>query len=425
MATYEKLPSGNYRITVSMKYDNDGKQHRARMVWQPEPEKTEKQTQKQLTRVMVDFENRVLSGEYSDSKNMRLDDFCVEYLALTKTALAPRTWTSYKNTIESRIIPALGHIKLSDLRPLHVQRFIKMLEEPGQYEDIHYKQWQKRAAAMQTKGKPIPPEPKKQIYLSATTIQRIHSVLQSILARALKLGLISSNPASTAKIDMPKVQQAEVQMLDENAANAVLQALESEPIKYQVMIHLALTLGCRRGELMALTWQSIDFQTNTVTINHSAYKLTGQPIAIKEPKNKSSIRKIAVPQYCIELLKTYRKEQAEYRLSIGNQWQDESNWIFTQFDGHIMNPDTPSSWFPKFLKAHGLPHVKFHALRHSSATLLLYSGANIKEVASRLGQTQLSTTSRYLHALQPADQAAANTFDSMFGNKAEKKSGQA
>ncbi|HEX3037667.1 MAG TPA: site-specific integrase [Oscillospiraceae bacterium] len=161
-----------------------------------------------------------------------------------------------------------------------------------------------------------------------------------------------------------------------------------------------------------------------VNIRNSAYKLTNQPIQIKEPKNSGSIRKITLPKYCVNLLKLYRKEQNEERLKLGDQWCG-NNWVFTQWDGQEMNPDTPSNWFPKFLKSHGLPHVKFHAPRHSSATLLLYSGYNIKAVASRLGHTQLATTNRYLHALQATDQAAADTFNGMFEKKAEKKNEQA
>ena len=82
-----------------------------------------------------------------------------------------------------------------------------------------------------------------------------------------------------------------------------------------------------------------------------------------------------------------------------------------------MNPDTPTRQFAKFLARNEIPHRKFHALRHTSATLLLSSGTNIKNVASRLGHTQLSTTNRYVHALRDADEKAANTFETLFAQK--------
>ena len=420
MATIEKR-GDSYRIIASVGYDTDGKQIRKRMTWTPSEGMTPRQIKKELVRVEVEFESAIKNGEYLDSKNIRLYDFCTEYLNLTKAALAPRTWSSYQSIIRQRISPVLGHIKLAELRPLHVQRFIKALEEKGQFDDLHHKQWVIRAENAKKACKTIPLEPAKKEYLSAATIKRIHAVLQSVLGRALKLGLISVNPADCEKIDLPIIEQAEVQILDKDDVESVFQALESEPLKYQVMIHMALTLGCRRGELMALRWDSIDMENGSVSIDHSAFKLTGEPVRTKGPKNKGSIRKLTLPEYCTNLLKIYRKEQNEERLKLGDQWHGD-NWVFTQWDGQEMNPDTPSSWFPKFLKSHGLPHVKFHALRHSSATLLLYSGSNIKAVASRLGHTQLATTNRYLHALRPADQAAADTFNGMFGKKTEKKS---
>ena len=96
-------------------------------------------------------------------------------------------------------------------------------------------------------------------------------------------------------------------------------------------------------------------------------------------------------------------------MRLGDQWQGEG-YLFTQWNGKQMNPQTPTRQFAKFLDRHGIPHRKFHALRHTSATLLLANGTNIKTVASRLGHTQLSTTNRYVHALRDADEAAAQTF---------------
>lgn len=250
-------------------------------------------------------------------------------------------------------------------------------------------------------------------------------MLQSVLGRAVKLGLIPSNPADSTKLDLPHVELPDVQILDENAAAAVLTALEGEPLKYQVLIHLALCLGCRRGELIALHWSNIDFETGMVRITHSAYKLSGAPEELKDPKNRSSIRTLTIPKYCCKLLMAYHAEQTAERMKLGSLWKDE-DFIFTQWNGEEMNPDTASKWFSAFLKRHSLPHVKFHALRHSSATLALQDGANIKVVAAHLGHSQLSTTNRYVHALASADRALAEGFEKRFGQTStQQKRGQA
>ena len=96
------------------------------------------------------------------------------------------------------------------------------------------------------------------------------------------------------------------------------------------------------------------------------------------------------------------------------------NWVFTQADGKPMYPTTPTLQFTKFLKRNDLPHLKFHALRHTSATLLLSNGTNIKNVATRLGHSQLKTTDRYVHAVEEAEKQASNTFENLF-NKDRKR----
>jgi integrase len=402
-----------YQITVSCGYDANGKKILKTTTWTPPAGMTEKQTQKELGRQKFIFENEIKSGNVAEGKNIKLTDFCTEYLEIIASTLAPTTLRSYKKTIEQRIIPALGHIKLTDLRPLHVQRFIQMLEEKGQFIDLHYKQWEKRAEKAKKAGKKMPPAPDKKDYLSAASIKRFHAVLQSVLGRALKLGLIAYNPANGEKLDLPHIESPEVQILDEDAAVAVLEALESEPLKYQVMVHMALCLGCRRGELVALHWRNINLETGMVKIEHSAYKLPGEDVKLKDPKNKSSLRNVILPTYCCDLLKIYRSEQTKERLKLGTLWHDD-DFIFTTWNGEEINPDTPSKWFPAFLKRKSLSHVKFHALRHSSATLALYNGANIKAVSGRLGHAQLSTTNRYLHLIKAADENIAESFNNLF-----------
>lgn len=134
MATIEKRGK-SYRITASAGYSINGKQVRARTTWTPEQSMTERQIQKELEKQTALFENSVENGQYVNTKNIKLAEFCKEYLSMTEATLSPTTWRSYQRTIELRINPALGHMKLSDLRPIHVQKFIRQLEEPGKVID--------------------------------------------------------------------------------------------------------------------------------------------------------------------------------------------------------------------------------------------------------------------------------------------------
>ena len=109
-------------------------------------------------------------------------------------------------------------------------------------------------------------------------------------------------------------------------------------------------------------------------------------------------------------------EKTEQAIKFNDKWHNE-NWLFTQDNGEIMNPQTPTKQFSKFLKKYGLKHHKFHSLRHTSATLLLYGGVNIKQVQQRLGHGDISTTNKYLHCIAEADEEAANVLQNMLITK--------
>ena len=195
----------------------------------------------------------------------------------------------------------------------------------------------------------------------------------------------------------------------------MLQCLEKEPSQNQLLVHLAILTGCRRGELLALTWDDIDYDTGIITVSKSNYQMPGGEVRTKTPKTRGSIRQVAVPEYCLEMLRAYQEKQPE--LLTG---ENKGKWIFTRADGSPMPPQRATRWFSDFLFRNHLRHRKFHSLRHTSATLLLLNGTDIKTVSARLGHTQLSTTNRYVHALSEADLNAAKLLGRLFagGDKA-------
>ena len=118
----------------------------------------------------------------------------------------------------------------------------------------------------------------------------------------------------------------------------------------------------------------------------------------------------------IELVKLLHEKRQHEAEELGTAWQG-GDWLFTKWDGSIMHPQTPSQQFAKFLERHNLPHHKFHALRHTSATLQLLGGVNIKQVSGRLGHADLRVTNQYLHCLAEADEVAANVLQEMLITK--------
>jgi integrase len=119
---------------------------------------------------------------------------------------------------------------------------------------------------------------------------------------------------------------------------------------------------------------------------------------------------MAIPQALCDVLQELKKEQDRKKALLGDKWF-ESGFIFTDWCGHVMHPHTPTKQFDKFLKKYGFRHLKFHGLRHSSATYLLSNGCDIKTVSKRLGHTSIDTTNIYVHALAKTDKAAADCFD--------------
>lgn len=371
----------SYRIRVSDGYGTDGKQRRQTMTWKVPQNMTEKQALKAVQAAAVEFEEQVRNGLAGSQRSLKLADFIPTYLDIKKDILAPRTYEFYCNISESLIIPLLGHIKLIDLKPAHVQQFIKYLQD-------------------NSKTKPSP-----------STIKRKVAILQSILKQAVKLGLIQTNPADAERLSMPKQIAPQVEIFTKDEAIEMLTALEDEPLQYKTIIYLALMTGAREGELVALKFSDIDFIDNAITIERAAYKLAGQPTMTKPPKD-NDVRKVNVDEYTIDLIRQLKAEKEQERLRLGTAWEGDE-WLFTTWNGSIMFPSTPSHWFSDFLKRHGLKHRKFHALRHTSATLLLLTGTNIKQVSGRLGHADLRITNQYLHCLADADKAAANALGNM------------
>ena len=389
--------NNSYQICVSCGYDVTGRQICRYMTYTPEPGMTAKQIKKEVDRQAVLFEEECLSGKAAADGKMKLGEFIPIYLENAKNTLSPVVFEKYTRMLNICIIPMLGHMKIKEIKPIHIQRFINALQE----RDTHFD------------GKPGK--------LSAATIKRYYVMIQSVMHSAYKLGLIGVNPADSDRITLPKTEEETTDIFTEDELYNVFEALKSEPLMYQVLIHLALNTSCRRGELVGLKWSDVDFQTGIITISRSNYKLTGDPEIRSKTTKTGKSRKVMVPSYCLSMLRKYRAEQASTRLLLGDYWQGD-NWIFVQSDGRPMYPTTPTQWFSKFLKRHDLPHRKFHALRHTSATLLLSNGTNIKNVAARLGHSQLKTTNRYVHAVEQAEREAAETFEKLFNTEQKRKS---
>lgn len=346
--------------------------------------------QKLPVRTVVQKVQKKKQDCYCDA-DVQFEDFVPCYLETAKVVLSPTTYASYKRIISRLIIPFFGGLRLKEVTPAHVQKFVNSLSS-----------MQKKSQEKESDG---------QKTLSAATVSRYLVILRSIFRLAVKLDYIDDSPAGSAHVSVPKVKEVRVDIFTREEASEMLQRLEQEDLQFQTLIQLAVFTGARRGELVGLKFSDIDFANRKITIERSAYKVAGQPPAVKPPKDYQ-IRSVTINKSCCELLELLRQKKGEERRQLGDMWKGD-DWVFTQHNGQMMNPMTPTKQFSKFLKKHGLKHRKFHSLRHTSATLLLYAGIDIRNVQGRLGHGDIETTNKYLHLIDEADAAAADRLDSM------------
>lgn len=405
----ERRGKNSFRLTVSCGFDGAGNRivHRKTVkVKGKSEEKQLEEAQKELVKFTVEIEE----GQHYGSSKMKLSAFVEQFLdKYGKEHLAPKTLTRYKDILQGRVVPALGHHRLVDLRPMHLLDFYNDLQQNGIRKD------------------------EKKGTLSPQTIRHHHRVLHTLFAVAVQWGTIKDNPA--ARVQAPKVPKKDAGSYDEEQTAALLSALEKEPLEYlkhKVAVMLALTTGARRGEIMGLEWKDIDFDAGTLKIERSSQYVEGYGIITKEPKNESSKRVIPLTLSMIKLLKKYETWQKQERLRLGAEWEKEAKehlgdaWedndrLFRTWNGSPAYPGSITHWFKDFLERHDLPPLPFHGLRHTAATLLIGAGTQDLTVAALLGHSDPGTTKRiYAHSLKSAERAAADMMESIVSSKAAK-----
>ena len=363
--------------------------------WIPPQGMSPSRVKKELERQKAMFEDKVKNGKcYDDTMRFsELADLFIEDYA--KKQLSFKTYCRYLDFLK-RILPAIGHMKLKDIKPLHINQFIKNLEENG----INQKAKYDSAGQIISNGK-----------LAPKTVLEHFRLISKILNTAVKWQLVGTNVAS--KADPPKVPYQEISYFNETEIKHLLELLNDAPIQYKTMIALLIFTGIRRGELCGLEWKDMDFDTKTMRIARSS-QYVGKMIT-KEPKTKSGIRKFVMSDTLCKLLKEYRKWQYERKLSLGDQWEDTDR-LFTTWNGKPIHPDTVTGWFAQFLASNGLRKVTLHSLRHTNATLMIAEGVDVCTVSKRLGHANTSTTLNiYAHALKSKDSEAAEKLDQALG----------
>lgn len=452
MATIRKR-NNTYLITVSCGYDITGKQIRRTMTYKPEPGMNQRQIDKEVQRQAVLFEEDCQKGKILKG-NIKLADFIELYFEnYAEVTLKKRTVFGYRAHVPY-VNQALGHLRIDRIQPHHLNEFYKQLSTVGSRKKDVYKPLTNFRALLKDKGVTIAQAARdcevkentlrgvlnnKPVYkptaqalckylkldikkvfeketrskpLSAETVRHYHRFLSSVFSAAVKWEMIESNPCSRATL--PKGKRSKPRYLDEEQAAQLLELLEKEDMQHKTMIKMFMYLGLRREELCGLEWKDIDFDNAVVRIERTSIYIPKEGVITDDGKTSNSHRYIKAPTAAIQMLKDFRAWQDEYKMIVGDRWEEHDK-IFTKDNGKPIHPDTITGWFRRFILKNDLPDISIHSLRHTNATLLINSGIPITTISARLGHANPSTTTKiYTHAIQSADAAAADTLDNIF-----------
>ena len=429
MASIQKR-GDSYRIVVSMGYDVNHRKLVEITTFTPDKNLTPKKRQKAVEDFAYEFEKKCRNHERLEGEKTTLKDFITRWTAeKAQQELQPGTLEKYQAVIDSFILPALGHLKLSEIKPHTVNAFFVSLTKDGSRHD----------------GKPGG--------YSKGTINKVSNVLSSILRTAVEWEAIERNPCdavrvkaedSAKKIKFFTPQQAAAFLdyiskpytihtkghtrTDDTGKQYTVGDYTSTkelPTQLKVLFSLAIYSGLRKGEILALTWGDVDFENNTVAVTKAAAVVGGQQI-VKVPKTRNSYRLISIPRSITQQLQQWKLEQARYRLKVGAYWEGD-NWIFTQDNGKMMSYYTPYSALQDILTHYNadkaeedkLPMIPFHGLQHTKATLQIAAGTDVRTVSAILGHRETSTTMNiYSHSLQTAEQEAAANMERLLARQA-------
>lgn len=374
-----------YEITVENGRNGDGERKRIYERF--------KGSKKEAKAREAEIKAHLTQGNYIINNTVTVKSYFEDWMEIyVKHSLKPKTYESYTH-ICREFVDYYGSMKLKSLAPLHLTEFYNRLRDRGNNQKLVRSQ-NKR--------------------LTENTVLRYYAVINVALKQAVTWQYIAYNP--NERVKRPKKVKRESRYYDLEQTKALLMALDCEPIKYQAIIRLALDTGCRRGELTGLEWNDVDLKNGIVYINKTTQQINHQLIE-GTPKNNTSIRSVYISEPTIEVLYEYKKHMGNIKDQLGDKWLD-SKKVFTSDEGGPIHPDVPRKIFRRVLEKYKLPIIRFHDLRHTSASLQLSSGANIADISKRLGHSDISTTLNiYSHSFNSGNQIIVNQFNKMFNTK--------
>lgn len=370
----------SYTVIVDTNSSGDRKQKKKTF-------KAKKEAERWLSETIA----AVNKGTYFEPVKTTVKEHLKDWLnTYGKQNLTLTTYAGYKIIVEKHLIPELGDISLSELKPKNVKDYYTKALESGR----------KDGKKMYGKG------------LSATTVSQHHRVLREALQHALELEMIVRNPCDAAK--PPRKAKHEITFLPAEDATGIIELFRDSYMF--IPVFLAVTIGARRAEILGLKWEDVDFENGTINIRRGLYVTADEGLFFKEPKNKTSKRSVAISPEVIKVLKKHKTEQKKDKLSAGAKHK-EDDLVCCLPGGAMINPSSFSNRFHEVVSKAG-HKVRFHDLRHAHASYLLKQGVHPKVVSERLGHSNISMTmDLYSHIAPTLQKDAADGLDKVLFGK--------
>ncbi|MBQ4528300.1 MAG: site-specific integrase [Clostridia bacterium] len=305
-----------------------------------------------------------------------MDEWVDSYLSNVEET----TRVGYKSKIRCYIKPAIGDILIQALRAEHVQGMVNEMIAKG---------------------------------LSPKNIRDTFNNVNAAMKLAVKIRLIPYNPCEG--VSLPKRKRYKAEVYSPKMMYSLLDEAKGTDMYLPILI--LLTVGLRRGELLALRWEDIDFKKNILKVRRNMVR-GEKGFIIKAPKTESGIRDIHLGDDVMKELELAKKEYTKDMLSYGVGFQN-LGFVIRQEDGSPLKPDSMTRKWTRFLESRGLPRIRLHDLRHSNATALIQAGVNPRVVQQRLGHSDVNITlNTYTHVLPEMDEEAAAKLDSIVLHRA-------
>lgn len=318
-----------------------------------------RKAERMLRERLAEEERKAPSGE---ATNILFTDYLQRWLALSERRVDEVTMQSYRMLSLRHVLPWFQErcLTLSEVSRKVIQEF---LDEKG------------RCGRLDGKGG-----------LGPKSLRELKNILNQTLNEAVREELLTVNPCNLLRL--PPKETSRAQFYTSEQLKALLTAVKEEPL--YPLIRTAVVYGLRRSELLGLKWDGLDFENDTLAIRHTVVKVYST-VAKDKTKTKSSYRSFPLPPEMRDLFLSLRADQERNRRLLGKDYV-QTDYVFCWPDGRPFTSDYVSHRFGKLLKKYGLPHIRFHDLRHSCASFFINQGCDLKQVQEWMGHSDISTT---------------------------------